>query len=244
MSADGFKTRGVLLDMGGVLLEMGNAYGFPQSRLDWRGREALVRWIREQGGRVELADLERLVFAPWRRDYEKRYDLGREARWEKHLKSLRRATGVRSRDLTLLEVWFRPYGEQLAPCEGAREAVESLERMGMKLAVVSNVPLPGALYLPVLQRHGLAEAFGSLRFSYDTGSRKPSPAMPRQALRELGVEAAQAVMAGDRRSSDVAAGRAAGMITVWIRGEDGGGPQPDYEIGSLRELPELLARVC
>ena len=79
-----------------------------------------------------------------------------------------------------------------------------------------------------------------MHFSYDARSRKPSPAMLRSALAELGVAPASAVMVGDRRAVDIAAGRAAGASTVWVESDDGGGPQPDEKIGSLAELPDLL----
>jgi FMN phosphatase YigB (HAD superfamily) len=68
--------------------------------------------------------------------------------------------------------------------------------------------------------------------------------MLRQALSALGVRAASALMVGDRRGSDVAAGRAAGVGTVWLRREDGGGPKPDHVIDRLDALPGLLDRLA
>jgi len=47
-------------------------------------------------------------------------------------------------------------------------------------------------------------------------------------------------MVGDRRDRDIAAGRSAGIATVWIRGEFDDGPVADIDIGSLAELPGLL----
>jgi HAD superfamily hydrolase (TIGR01549 family) len=114
---------------------------------------------------------------------------------------------------------------------------------GLKLALVSNVPLPGALYRKILSRHGLESLFDCFQFSYDSGHRKPSPFMLRAALSEIGVPASQAVMVGDRRASDVAAGRAAGMATVWIESEHAVGPRPDRTVGSIRELPTVVAEL-
>jgi HAD superfamily hydrolase (TIGR01549 family) len=234
------KLKGVLLDMGGVVLEMEGTRGFPIERLDWRGREALARLIRAEGGRLSQDDLERLLFTPWHVDYQRRVELGREAAWEPHLDKVRSAAGISTPDLDLLEAWFRPYGENLRPIAGAVEAVERLESMGFDLAVVSNVPLPGALYEQVLRRHGLLERLRSRRFSYDCATRKPSPALLRAALGDLELDRAEAVMVGDRRNRDIAAGRGAGLRTVWIRCEFDDGPVADAEIGSLAELPELL----
>lgn len=230
----------VLLDMGGVLISLDNARGLPDSRHDWRGREALLRVVREHGGRLRREDLDRLLFAPWRSEYRHRYERGREARWEPHLSALRKRAGVRLRDLTLLGAWFRPYGEALAALPGASDALVRLRELGLRLALCSNVPMPGALYREILERHSLADPIESFHFSYDEGTRKPSPQMLRNALASLGVEAGNALMVGDRRISDVAAGRAAGVETVWVRSDDGGGPQADHEIGSVAELPALV----
>jgi HAD superfamily hydrolase (TIGR01509 family) len=140
-----------------------------------------------------------------------------------------------------LETWFRPYGEQLAPVPGAREALTALQESNLPLALISNVPLPGEHYKKILAHYGLVDRFTALFFSYDSGSRKPSPAMLRAALEQLRVPASRAVMVGDLRDRDVAAGRAAGTTTVWVRSSDGGGPEPDHEIDSLVELPALLS---
>jgi putative hydrolase of the HAD superfamily len=236
--------RALLLDMGGVLLHLRNARGLPDARLDQRGRQALLSLIGKHHGRARESDLERLLFAPWRREYDRRYELGREADWKPHLTRLRRHAGIRLHDPTLLGAWFRPYGETLTVCAGAVETLRRLRQRGLRLALVSNVPLPGVLYRRVLERYGMASAFDSLHFSYDAGSRKPSPAMLRQALSALGVRAASALMVGDRRGSDVAAGRAAGVGTVWLRREDGGGPKPDHVIDRLDALPGLLDRLA
>lgn len=232
--------KAVLVDMGGVILEMENSRGFPVERLDWRGREALLHLIRHRGGHASLDDLERLVFEPWHQGYERRRDTGKEEPWGPHLSRLRKKAGIRALNLTLLEAWFRPYGEQLVPIKGAVEALESLHSNGFKLALVSNVPLPGKLYCGVLRRHRVLDLFQSLHFSYDAGSRKPSPAMIRSALGKLGVRPTEAIMVGDRRPNDVAAGRAAGTATVWVRSDDGGGPGADFEVDSLAEVQRLL----
>jgi HAD superfamily hydrolase (TIGR01549 family) len=239
----GRRIEALLLDMGGVLLEMGNSAGMPQGKLDYRGREAMAQAIREAGGKVGVGDLEEVFFAPWRREYARRYDTGREARFEPHLRRLRKATGAALRASQLLAAWFGPYGETLAPAWGVAEALRTFAGSGLRMAIVSNVPLPGALYRRALRRHRLDRPISSFQWSYDAGSRKPSPAMLRAALAALEVPAERALMVGDRRRSDVAAGRAAGVRTVWVRSADGGGPRADWEIESLAELPALVGSI-
>ena len=233
----------VLFDMGGVLISLRNARGLPDARFDWRGREALLSLIRSRGGRARERDLDRLLFEPWREQYERRYELGRDADWKPHLTRLRRHAGVASHDATLLGAWFRPYGETLEALDGAAETLCALKARGLKIGLVSNVPLPGVLYHRILTAYGMAASIETFHFSYDEGSRKPSPAMIRHALAALGVGTKEALMVGDRRSSDVAAGRAAGVGTVWLRREDGGGPGPDHTVDRLDQLPALIEEI-
>jgi HAD superfamily hydrolase (TIGR01509 family) len=238
----------VLLDMGGVLLEMHNESGLPEGEADAAGRAELLALLRERGGRAEEGDLdndlERLLFAPWRAEYRLRYECQREAEWGPHVERLIAATGARVSPDEVLAAWFRPYGEGLRPLPGAAETLRELHARGLALGLVSNVALPGELYRRRLATHGLADAFDALRFSCDEGSRKPAPAMLLSALSALGAAPAEAVMVGDRKKSDVAAGRAAGTRTVWLRSHHDEGPEPDATIDSLAELPAALDAIA
>lgn len=230
----------VLLDMGGVVLDLGEARGLPWGELERRGRVELLDLIRESGGAADEAALERSLFAPWRREYEARYRRGREAPWEPHVERLRRWTGAGAEPGALLEAWAGPYLRGLRTVSGAQEALGRLVAADLSLGLVSNVPLPGRFFRRVLEEQGVAAFFDSLCFSYDEGVRKPSPQLPRRALEALGTEPSRAILVGDRRSADVAAARAAGLRSVWVRSADGQGPEPDATIGSIVELPALL----
>jgi HAD superfamily hydrolase (TIGR01549 family) len=234
------RYKSVLLDMGGVLFDFAGGGGLPVGRFDWRGREALLHHISRHGEHVRLEDLENLLFGPWRRVYERRHERGREARWDPHLTRLRKRAHIRSHTVQLLSIWFRPFEDHLKPLEDVPATLAGIKERGCRVGLVSNVPLPGVLYLRVLRRHGLTPFFDSFHFSYDERSRKPSPAMLRRALKVLDCAPAGAIMVGDRRAIDVAAGRAAGTATAWLRTDDGGGPQADFEIEALPGLLDLL----
>jgi FMN phosphatase YigB (HAD superfamily) len=63
-------------------------------------------------------------------------------------------------------------------------------------------------------------------------------------MKEIGVQPAEAMMVGDRRDSDVMAGKLAGTRTVWIRSEYREGPGADHTIASLATLPALVDRLA
>ena len=237
----GWDVRAVLLDMGGVVLDLGEARGLPWGELDRRGREALLELLAEEG-ETEVGDeeLDAWLFDPWLREYRRRTRIGREARWEPHLARLRRLSGAEVPAMRLLEAWAGPYLEGLRPISGAQAALLRLREAELPLALISNVPMPGRFYRRVLEREGIAELFEVLLFSYDQGSRKPGPLLVRRALDALGIEPLRAVMVGDRCSTDIAAARAAGVPAVWIESPDADGAEPDAAIASLAELPALL----
>jgi len=234
--------RLVALDMGGVLLRNESRATLPGGRLDYRGREALVQWFAQRGERCDLSLLSEKLFEPWIREYRQRSERGAEASWTPYLEALRSALGSTASDEEILATWFRPYGEQLSMIEGALEALAGLRSLGCRLALVSNVPMPGSLYRARMDHYGLLEPFDTVFFSYDFGSRKPSPAMLRTALEEGTAAPAEAVMVGDRPTLDIACGLSAGVRTVWVESDFSKGPRADASIRSVGELPALIER--
>lgn len=92
---------------------------------------------------------------------------------------------------------------------------------------------------------GLAEVFDFAFSAAAVGASKPAPTLFLEALRRIGGEPRAAVHVGDDAVADVAGARTVGMRTVWVnrRGRPWEGEaRPDAEIGSLWELPEVLAR--
>lgn len=71
--------------------------------------------------------------------------------------------------------------------------------------------------------------------------RKPKPGMLLRAAREHGLDLGRAVVVGDA-ASDVGAGRAAGVGTVWIAGRADPDPDPaaDHTVVDLTAAVDLL----
>jgi D-glycero-D-manno-heptose 1,7-bisphosphate phosphatase len=127
--------------------------------------------------------------------------------------------------------------------DGAREAVAALTRAGLKVMVVTNQSGVGRGYFTEEAMHGfhaamqaqLAPLGGRIDAFYfaphhenaatlayrvaDHPDRKPNPGMVLRGLAEFGLAPEEAVIIGDR-SSDVEAGRRAGMPGYLFRGGD------------------------
>ena len=123
------------------------------------------------------------------------------------------------------------------------DAGPALAALAESRRVVALSNADDAFLTPALARLGFP--FAATFSSEAAGTYKPNPAFFAAMLRRLGVAAEAAVYVGDRQYEDVQGGAAAGMTTVWINrlgaAVDPGLRAPDYEIGSLLELPGLLA---
>lgn len=100
----------------------------------------------------------------------------------------------------------------------------------------------------VLQGLGLEPRFRGVVAGDDLPHRKPHPSMVQEAARQLGVPVFEVVMVGDS-AQDVEAGRAAGALTVGVRGgiqaiERLLAAEPHALIDSLAELPALINRLA
>ena len=97
-----------------------------------------------------------------------------------------------------------------------------------------------------VRRLGLAEYFRFALCAEDIGVAKPDQRLFHEALVRGGNIAPQAaVHIGDHPGDDIAGAQQAGLRAIWYNpsGKPWGVEQrPDAEIGSLSELPELLAR--
>jgi putative hydrolase of the HAD superfamily len=130
-----------------------------------------------------------------------------------------------------------------------RENVETLHRMrsaGLRLGLISNAD---AVEIAAWSECPLAGCFDSEVFSCDAGHVKPEPAIYRQCLEELGLDAGDCIFVGDGGSNELEGARAVGMRPVFISGvTDSLWPEEtparraaaDHEIRTIPELLELL----
>lgn len=96
-----------------------------------------------------------------------------------------------------------------------------------------------------VRRLGLADYFAFALSAEDLGIGKPDPAPFLEALRRGKVDADAAVHIGDHPGDDIAGAQQAGFRAIWFNPAGKvweADRQPDAEIQSLTELPELLSR--
>lgn len=106
-----------------------------------------------------------------------------------------------------------------------------------------------ATALSILEESGLASHLDAIAISDEVGFRKPRGEIFEVSLQRLGVGAGEALHVGDNLHADVQGAAAAGIASAWItrrvheaerRLQEFDGPSPDFVIGDLSELLEIL----
>ena len=93
------------------------------------------------------------------------------------------------------------------------------------------------------ERCGLEGYFTFVVFSQDVQIEKPHPKIFEITAERAGCELAQMLHVGDSLETDIAGARNAGVYSVWLNREgvpNDIGIQPDYEVTSLTEIPEII----
>lgn len=99
-----------------------------------------------------------------------------------------------------------------------------------------------------LHEFGLTRLFSAHVCSGDTRKKKPHPAPLRLALQQMELEPARSAYVGDA-PQDVEMARRAGVLAIGVLGPFPTerrlrAARPDFLIGSLEELPDVLNRLC
>ena len=124
--------------------------------------------------------------------------------------------------------------------DDVKPALRQLHESGLRLGLISNTHR----CLNAFQSHFDLETFITSAVSSSAhGFMKPHPSIFEAALRELDVEAEEALMVGDSISHDVDGARRLGMRAVLlVRSAQSAQPVEDVPvITSLRELPAFVA---
>jgi putative hydrolase of the HAD superfamily len=126
--------------------------------------------------------------------------------------------------------------------------LESLQGLGLKLALVSNAFDPGWLLHRDLEQMGLAQRLDFSVFSSEVGMRKPHPAIFERALGVLEVEPENALFVGDRLYEDIRGAGELGMTTVqavWFRADEHpDGREPDYQAFTQADVLNVARRLA
>ncbi len=95
----------------------------------------------------------------------------------------------------------------------AHAVLDRLRESGVRLALVSNTPPTS---WDILERLDLKRRFDAIVFSCDVGYLKPDPRIFKVALDRMQVDAADAVVVGDKIRTDILGGAILGMRSILV----------------------------
>ena len=138
---------------------------------------------------------------------------------------------------------YKPLNECSRPDPQCVETLSRLSDMGLKLGMVSNTFLSGALLDRHLDEEGMLKLLPVRVYSCDVRYRKPHLRIFRIALERSGLEAGETFFVGDLPRADIRGANRAGLISVLkdpTGKHDNCRDKPRHRIQAVAQLPELL----
>jgi len=131
------------------------------------------------------------------------------------------------------------------------EVLMELKSRGYKLGLITNTVVSREEHVRMaLRRIDIEKYFDVVVTSVDVGFNKPDEKIFFTALKAFNVKPKEAVMVGNRISSDILGGNRIGMKTILYKWNErylneikSPEEQPTRIINSLKELPKILAEI-
>jgi putative hydrolase of the HAD superfamily len=222
------RVEAVLLDAGGVLLDLD--YGY------------LRRLVETRRNQVSIDDLARYE-AQARHEVHRQYAGGGRVSeaWRDYFHIILSKAGisVEDREEIIDSLWEanQRFGLWTVPIEGGPETVAELKRRGFRTGVVSNAEGRVEQDLDAAGYGGLLETVVD---SHVVGVEKPDPEIFRIAMEIMKVAPERTIYVGDLPAVDVAGALAAGMSPILLDKHDLFTDTPARRIRSITDLLELL----
>ncbi len=138
-----------------------------------------------------------------------------------------------------LKTFYESTHQNTKPFSNIKKALAELSR-GYKLAIITMRRVPRDSVVHELEHFGLARYFTYVATAFDTVNPKPSPKSLIKAIKVLNVELCNCMVVGDS-VTDISAGKAAGIATVGVLSglfsrEELSREKPDLILNSVVEL--------
>jgi len=143
-------------------------------------------------------------------------------------------------------LWYEPLSKIATIEPKIKETLAALEKMGLKLGILSNTFVSGHSLEKHMEQAGILDFFGVRLYSYEFDFRKPYTLIFKIAAERIGEAAENIMYVGDRIDKDIKPTLKIGMTPVLKTActNDGKTP-PDgtYKIDHISELPGLIESI-
>lgn len=239
--------RGVIFDLGGTLIARART---PLLNFERGNAEALRRWLRVRGARLDAGFVEALV-AERAAKFAQRAGGTREIKAEEALRPVLARYGQPTDDRFVASAeaaFFEPELREMRLLPGARNLLVLLAARGLRLGLASNAS-SHYFIVECCRRLGLDRFLDPILSSAAVGWGKPDPKIFEAILQPWAIPPQAAVMVGDTVDADIAGARHLGMRAVLLTAEHGPGDpkemagiRADAAAATLVEVGRIIER--
>jgi len=143
-------------------------------------------------------------------------------------------------------LWYEPLSKIATVEPKLKETLAALEKLGLKLGILSNTFVSGHSLEKHLEQLGILDFFGVRMYSYEFDFRKPDARIFNIAAERIGERVENIMYVGDRIDKDINPTLRIGMHAVLKDAYTNAGkrlPQGARRINHISELPGLVERI-
>lgn len=143
-------------------------------------------------------------------------------------------------------LWYEPLSKIAIIEPKIKETLAALEKMGIKLGILSNTFVSGHSLEKHLEQIGILDFFSVRMYSYEFDFRKPDTRVFKIAAERIGERPENIMYVGDRIDKDVTPTLKLGMHAVLKDAYTNAGkklPQGAWKITHISELPALVETI-
>ncbi len=235
--------RAILFDLGDTLLDFEK---MDNDRISREGASAAYELLRGAGcklpsvDRYRRANVASIRWALIRSKLNGREFNGQPIMWGHALRLGAPNNEEFMRELSWL--WYKPVVPHSSIEPDLIETLIKIRDAGIKIGIVSNTFIPGALLDRHLEMMGLLEHLPVRIYSSEVGFRKPHPVIFYRALAAIQTKPRDTLFVGDVVKNDIVGAARLGMRTA-LKLKNGNGhlqSPADYEIRKISDLVPIL----
>ncbi|MER2006476.1 MAG: HAD-IA family hydrolase [Psychrobacillus sp.] len=144
-------------------------------------------------------------------------------------------------EMELLNHYITNFHSYCVPFSNLLSMLDQLKKLSLSLGMISNGK--GQFQMDNIVSLGIRPYFKTILISEWEDMKKPDPRIFEKALRQLNVNAEEAVYIGDHPINDIIAAKNVGLHTIWKRDIYWPDANADYTIDNLDEIPFLLNKI-
>jgi len=204
--------KAVFFDLYNTLVQ----YEPPREELQARALQGFGIEVTPEALRRPLATADEYIYGEMARaSLGQRSKEEQTAIWVEYEGVLLREAGIEADEPLILGLLgkMRQFDMKLALYDDVLPALTDLKGRGLRLGLISNIDRD---MTSLLEEVGLSSKLPVVVTSQDTGCNKPHPEIFREALRQAGVQAPEAIYVGDQHQIDVVGANQVGMKGILL----------------------------